>query len=70
MGTSFVHGDTSLFKITTPLGADKLLLKSFRGSEGISHHSPPVVSGQQRACRTGRGREWAPAGPGPGCRLE
>ncbi|MGO8788425.1 MAG: type VI secretion system Vgr family protein [Terriglobia bacterium] len=36
MGTSFVHGDTTLFKITTPLGADKLLLKGFRGSEGIS----------------------------------
>ena len=36
MGSSFVHGSTSLFTLTTPLGADKLLLKGFRGSEGIS----------------------------------
>ncbi len=36
MGTSFVHGETSLFTLTTPLGKDKLLLKGFRGSEGIS----------------------------------
>ena len=36
MGTSFVQGDTSLFSIDTPLGPDKLLLKGFRGSEGIS----------------------------------
>jgi type VI secretion system secreted protein VgrG len=36
MGTSFVHGETSLFTLTTPLGPDKLLLKGFRGSEGIS----------------------------------
>jgi len=36
MGTGFVHGDTSLFTLTTPLGKDKLLLKGFKGSEGIS----------------------------------
>ncbi len=36
MGTSFVHGETSLFTLTTPLGPDKLLLKGFKGSEGIS----------------------------------
>ena len=34
--SSFVQGDTGLFKIDTPLGPDKLLLKGFRGSEGIS----------------------------------
>ena len=36
MGTSFAQSDTSLFKIDTPLGKDKLLLKGFRGSEGMS----------------------------------
>jgi type VI secretion system secreted protein VgrG len=36
MGATFVHGETSLFSLKTPLGADKLLLQSFRGSEGIS----------------------------------
>ena len=36
MGTSFVHGETSLFTLTTPLGPDKLLLKGFKGSEGMS----------------------------------
>ena len=36
MGSSFVQGSTGLFSITTPLGANKFLLKSFRGSEGIS----------------------------------
>ena len=34
--SSFIQGDTGLFKLDTPLGANKLLLKSFRGSEGIS----------------------------------
>jgi type VI secretion system secreted protein VgrG len=36
MATSFIHGQTALFEIDTPLGKDKLLLKGFRGSEGIS----------------------------------
>jgi type VI secretion system secreted protein VgrG len=36
MGTTFKQAASSLFKITTPLGADKLLLKGFRGSEGMS----------------------------------
>ena len=36
MGTSYVHGETSLFTLTTPLGPDKLLLKGFKGSEGMS----------------------------------
>jgi len=36
MASNFVHGDTALFRIDTPLGADKLLLKGFRGSEGMS----------------------------------
>jgi type VI secretion system secreted protein VgrG len=36
MGTSFVQAEASLFTITTPLGKDKLLLKGFRGSEGMS----------------------------------
>jgi type VI secretion system secreted protein VgrG len=34
--SSYVHGDTSLFTLTTPLGKDKLLLKGFTGSEGMS----------------------------------
>jgi type VI secretion system secreted protein VgrG len=36
MGTSFAQADASLFTLTTPLGKDKLLLKAFRGSEGMS----------------------------------
>jgi type VI secretion system secreted protein VgrG len=36
MGATFVQGNTSLFSLSTPLGADKLLLARFRGSEGIS----------------------------------
>ncbi len=36
MGTSFSHGEASLFTLTTPLGEDKLLLRGFKGSEGIS----------------------------------
>jgi len=36
MGTSYVHGETSLFTLTTPLGPDKLLLRGFKGSEGMS----------------------------------
>jgi type VI secretion system secreted protein VgrG len=36
MGSSFAQGETGLFTIDTPLGKDKLLLKGFRGSEGIS----------------------------------
>src|SRR5208283_4051262 len=36
MGTSFEQAESSLFTITTPLGKDKLLLKGFRGSEGMS----------------------------------
>ncbi len=34
--SSFAQGETGLFTIDTPLGKDKLLLKGFRGSEGIS----------------------------------
>lgn len=34
--SSFVQSDSGLFKIETPLGENKLLLKGFRGSEGIS----------------------------------
>ena len=34
--SSFIQGDTGLFKLETPLGENKLLLKSFRGSEGVS----------------------------------
>jgi type VI secretion system secreted protein VgrG len=34
--SSFAQGSTGLFAIETPLGKDKFLLKSFRGSEGIS----------------------------------
>jgi type VI secretion system secreted protein VgrG len=36
MATSFTQGGASLMTISTPLGRDKLLLKGFRGSEGIS----------------------------------
>ena len=36
MATSFAQGEASLFTITTPLGKDKLLLRGFRGSEGMS----------------------------------
>jgi len=36
MATSFTQGGASLMTISTPLGKDKLLLKGFRGSEGIS----------------------------------
>jgi len=38
MGTNWVHGETSLFTFIPPsgFGPDDLLLKGFRGSEGIS----------------------------------
>jgi type VI secretion system secreted protein VgrG len=36
MVTNFTQSANSLFQITTPLGKDKLLLRGFRGSEGIS----------------------------------
>jgi type VI secretion system secreted protein VgrG len=36
MGTRFKQAEASLFTITTPLGEDKLLLKGFKGSEGMS----------------------------------
>lgn len=36
MATSFIHSEAALFQIETPLGRDKVLLKGFRGSEGIS----------------------------------
>ena len=36
MGRASYTAKTSLFKIDTPLGKDKLLLKGFRGSEGMS----------------------------------
>jgi type VI secretion system secreted protein VgrG len=36
MGTRFKQAEVSLFTITTPLGEDKLLLKGFKGKEGIS----------------------------------
>jgi type VI secretion system secreted protein VgrG len=36
MGTAFTQSSNSLFSITTPLGQDKVLLRGFRGSEGMS----------------------------------
>ena len=36
MGTAFTQSSNSLFSITTPLGKDKVLLRGFRGSEGMS----------------------------------
>lgn len=36
MSTNFVHGTSSLFTLTTPLGSDVLLLRGFKGTEGIS----------------------------------
>ena len=36
MGTGFKQAEAGLFTLTTPLGADKLLLKGFKGSEGMS----------------------------------
>ena len=36
MGAAFTQSSNSLFSITTPLGKDKVLLRGFRGSEGMS----------------------------------